>query len=352
MGGGCAALLVMLLHSDDVDVAAAVQRGVRSSSGSGLEEAAGNADTVLDRVRATVRQSKCFAIAAPCLCTLQLATSAEEHVTTVVAGKDVVCRLSVANVQHLVTKLNAATPLQPVLRLVQQVLGGNGGRGGRDGDGSHAESTLTAAARTHLPPPSPAVSGDDDRDGEVVTVAETTTAVSSAMHMHMHSGARRPSRSVEAATTSDAWGAEADESRDQNAPGFLVPPGRVIHLRHLTSRDGPPTAEFCHPSRFTEIAISIRLLADHMPKTYLMALESLLAAPTQEEERAIHTAEQGTESPHLVLVDEAIHNPTAVRRCRSKPVPVERAEASPDTQHMECSPPSSPSLPMLTTLYL
>jgi len=343
MGGGCAALLVMLLHSDDVDVAAAVQRGVLSSLGLGLEEA-GEAEAVLDRVRETVRQSKCFAIAAPCLCTLQLATAAEEHVTTVVAGKDVVCRLSIANVQHLVTKLNAATPLQPVLRLVQQVLGGNGGRDGRDGrdgdrragDGSHAEG-VPVAAQAPLPPPSPAASGDDHRD------AETTAAVSSAIH----NGARRPSRAED--VTTDAWAdADADdeeggESRDQTAPGFLVPPGRVIHLRHLTSSDGPPTAEFRHPTRFTEIAISIRLMADHMPKTYLSALDRLLAAPCQEEERALHT-EVGTESPHLAAAGFAA----------AVPIPVERAEAQapPDTQHMECSPPSSPSLPMVTTLYL
>jgi hypothetical protein len=59
------------------------------------------------------------------------------------------------------------------------------------------------------------------------------------------------------------------DARDYTSPGFLVPPGRVIHLRHLTSSNGPPTAELRHPSRFTEIAISIRLLSDHAPKTYV-----------------------------------------------------------------------------------
>lgn len=44
-----------------------------------------------------------------CACTVQAAVP---YVTTLVAGKDVVCRLSISNVQQLVVKLNNATPLQ------------------------------------------------------------------------------------------------------------------------------------------------------------------------------------------------------------------------------------------------
>ena len=46
------------------------------------------------------------------MCTLALSLQAREYVTTLVAGKDVVCRLSIANAHSLVTKLKAATPLQ------------------------------------------------------------------------------------------------------------------------------------------------------------------------------------------------------------------------------------------------
>ena len=95
-----------------------------------------------------VCRSTCFAIAAPCLCTLPLAVAAEAHVTTVVAGKDVVCRLSIANVQHLVTKLNAASPATGVLRLVQQVLGSSSDSDGGDRrqHASVAEAELSSTA--------------------------------------------------------------------------------------------------------------------------------------------------------------------------------------------------------------
>jgi hypothetical protein len=59
----------------------------------------------------------------------------------------------------------------------------------------------------------------------------------------------------------------------------------VIHLRHLTSDSGP-TAEARHPTAFTEIPISTRMMADHVPMVYQSAIEAVVARNEQDAKRA------------------------------------------------------------------
>jgi hypothetical protein len=66
------------------------------------------------------------------------------------------------------------------------------------------------------------------------------------------------------------------ELRDHSASDFLVLPGRVIHLRRLSSSAGP-TAEFRHPTAFTEIPISTRMMSDHVPMVYQSAVDAVIA---------------------------------------------------------------------------
>ena len=57
------------------------------------------------------------------------------------------------------------------------------------------------------------------------------------------------------------------ELRDFAADNFMVVPGRVVHLRHLTSADpSHPTAEVREPTAFSEIKLSLpRMFTDHTP---------------------------------------------------------------------------------------
>ena len=57
------------------------------------------------------------------------------------------------------------------------------------------------------------------------------------------------------------------ELRDFAADNFMVVPGRVVHLRHLTSADPThPTAEVREPTAFSEIKLSLpRMFTDHTP---------------------------------------------------------------------------------------
>jgi hypothetical protein len=80
------------------------------------------------------------------------------------------------------------------------------------------------------------------------------------------------------------------ELRDHYASDFLVQPGFVIHLRHLTSDEGP-TAEARHPTAFTEIPISTRMMADHVPMVYQSAIEAV-AARAELEARAAAAGEK------------------------------------------------------------
>ncbi|QDZ19310.1 putative lipase [Chloropicon primus] len=64
------------------------------------------------------------------------------------------------------------------------------------------------------------------------------------------------------------------ELRNHSSSSFMVPPGRVIHLRHLNSESGPG-AEGRHPTAFTQIHLSPRMFLDHFPTIYTSVLHRL-----------------------------------------------------------------------------
>lgn len=99
MGGGVAALVTALCLCGDADVESAVLRGALAS---------GAQPHAVDRALACVRAARCVAFACPAVTSLGLAHALRRSVTAVVAGKDLVPRLSLASVQRLTWRLGAA----------------------------------------------------------------------------------------------------------------------------------------------------------------------------------------------------------------------------------------------------
>lgn len=100
MGGGVAALVAQLCSSDDVDVVAAAARG--AATGAPDDAAAAAAACT------AVRAARAVAIACPCVASLPLAAAMQPRVTSLIAGKDIVPRLSVAAIQRLSLRLASA----------------------------------------------------------------------------------------------------------------------------------------------------------------------------------------------------------------------------------------------------
>ena len=100
MGGGVAALVAQLCASDDADVVSAAARG--AATGAPDDEAAAAAAC------AAVRAARAVAIACPCVASLPLAVAMQPRVTSLIAGKDIVPRLSVGAVQRLSLRLASA----------------------------------------------------------------------------------------------------------------------------------------------------------------------------------------------------------------------------------------------------
>ena len=64
------------------------------------------------------------------------------------------------------------------------------------------------------------------------------------------------------------------ELRNHSSSSFMVPPGRVIHLRHLNAESGP-VSEIRHPTAFTQIQLSPRMFLDHFPTIYTSILQRI-----------------------------------------------------------------------------
>ena len=73
------------------------------------------------------------------------------------------------------------------------------------------------------------------------------------------------------------------ELRNHSSSSFMVPPGRVVHLRHLNSERGP-VSELRHPTAFTQIHLSPRMFLDHFPTIYTSVLHRLCKAEGMSEE--------------------------------------------------------------------
>jgi hypothetical protein len=63
------------------------------------------------------------------------------------------------------------------------------------------------------------------------------------------------------------------ELRDHAASDFMVQPGRVIHLKHV--RSDAPTAEYKHPTAFTDVVLAPYMMLDHIPGTYQAAVKAI-----------------------------------------------------------------------------
>ena len=74
------------------------------------------------------------------------------------------------------------------------------------------------------------------------------------------------------------------ELRNHSSSSFMVPPGTVIHLRHLNSEAGP-VSEVRHPTAFTQIHLSPRMFLDHFPTIYTSVLHRLCSAQEPPEEK-------------------------------------------------------------------
>ena len=216
-------------------------------------------------------RAACHCFAAPSVCSLHLSLQARQHTTSVVAGKDVIPRLCYASVRRLLRRLNNAAPSQPVMRAISAALGGRdktnvgGGfgafRGRGRGEGSGLPADEDGAASIAVPRPPLHDFGVESR------VARHVSAPPSA-------GPSSESRCQ--GEWDDLEGNRGLELRDHAASDFLVQPGLVIHLGHLGSEDGP-TAEARHPTAFTEIPISTRMMTDHVPMVYQSAIDAVIA---------------------------------------------------------------------------
>ena len=175
--------------------------------------------------------------------------------------------------RRLLRRLNAAAPSQPVMKAISMALGGRDKKSDNAAGASarlfgeepiEDERALSSSAEDVFgakKPPSRASAPDAARVAEPEPEPESRARV-------------RESRCQ--GEWDDVAGERGLELRDHYASDFLVQPGFVIHLRHLTSDEGP-TAEARHPTAFTEIPISTRMMADHVPMVYQSAIEAVAA---------------------------------------------------------------------------
>ena len=295
MGAGVAAILAMLVHSGDADVLAAAEKAAKEAEAK-RQKADGGGDAFLERedadgslsvgladgAMAAVRAVRCHCFAAPSVCSLDLSLNARKHTVSVVAGKDVIPRLCYAAVRRLLRRLNAAAPSQPVMKAISAALGG------RDKDKKTENSGFETGSFESEPVPSPSrLFGEEPAPETTSTPANTRSlGIPSKPKTKDLSQEREKEKEKRCqGEWDDVSGERGLELRDHFASDFLVQPGFVIHLRHLTSDSGP-TAEARHPTAFTEIPISTRMMADHVPMVYQSAIEAVVARNEQDAKRA------------------------------------------------------------------
>jgi len=219
LGGGVAALAAQLCACGDADVDAAAARGA-------AEGAAGDAA----RARAAcaaVRAAVAVAFACPAVASLRLSLALRPRVTSVVAGKDCVPRLSVAAANRLAWRLAAE-------RLA------SGERGGGEAGAPRAP----AGAHGELPEDAQLWAGGGV---EMVDLGRSST--------------------------------------------HLLPAGLCLHLRRLGRRGGAaaagergPVMHSVHCTAFADIRLGARMLSDHRPSVYARALDALAARERGEAE--------------------------------------------------------------------
>ena len=250
MGGGVAACVAMLMHSTDKDIESLALEGL--------------SDVVEEERREILRRlasCTCVCIAAPSVSSMDLSEAASDYITCVVAGADVIPRLCHASVRRLLRRLNHAAPSHAMLRAVSSVLGG------RDRPALEREVSAT--------------------EEEITEVAQDLDNVSKDSELASGAGARDVSKAASLSPPKKrgdsrrkcqgAWGEVEGvvglELRDHAASDFMVQPGRVIHLKHV--RSDAPTAEYKHPTAFTDVVLDPYMMLDHIPGTYQAAVKAI-----------------------------------------------------------------------------
>ena len=249
MGGGVAACIAMLMHSTDSDIEKLALEGL----GGEFDEDAKR--EVLTRLAAC----KCVCIAAPSVSSMDLSDKASDYITCVVAGADVIPRLCHASVRRLLRRLNHAAPSHAMLRAVSSVLGGR--------DRPSSKQDLTAVTTDE--------DEDEDEDKAAAETPSTSPSKLTAEEFKPMSSARKKKGSKR--TCQGDWNDLEDvvglELRDHSAMDFMVQPGRVIHLKHV--RSNAPTAEYKHPTAFTDVLLDPYMMLDHIPGTYQAAVKTI-----------------------------------------------------------------------------
>ena len=268
MGAAVAVCVAMLLRSGDVDVISAAQKGVE-----GLPNSEG-------AIASVMHNCTVVSFASPAVVTLDLSLKCQDYVTSVVAGKDVIPRLCYASVRRLLRRLNAASPAQPMLKSIggafREVANGlqNSSR-----SNSISETTSEQIELTNRNSNGEANKTDG---GEVDESADDATTT--------NGGTEGAEKSKKRDSDQTSWQDLGDQSglelRDHSGSDFLVQPGRVIHLRRLSSQR--PVAQPKHATAFTDIPLSTRMMTDHIPMVYESAILEICERMKAERMETMH----------------------------------------------------------------
>ena len=252
MGAAVAVCVAMLLRSGDVDVISAAQKGVE-----GLPNSEG-------AIASVMHNCTVVSFASPAVVTLDLSLKCQDYVTSVVAGKDVIPRLSYASVRRLLRRLNAASPAQPMLKSI-------GGKLREVANGLQNSSMSSSINETTSPEQIEERNSDSNRGANTTTEGEDAGNVKGAVTTSDNEGDETlKKRDSDQTSWQDLGDQSGLELRDHSGSDFLVQPGRVIHLRRLSSQR--PVAQSKHATAFTDIPLSTRMMTDHIPMVYESAI--------------------------------------------------------------------------------
>ena len=254
MGAAVAVCVAMLLRSGDVDVINAAQKGVE-----GLPNSEGAITSVMHNCTVV-------SFASPAVVTLDLSLKCQDYVTSVVAGKDVIPRLCYGSVRRLLRRLNAASPAQPVLKSI-----GGAFREVANGlQNSSRSNSISETTSEQIEPTNRNSSSEgnkvDEEEEEVVADDATTKDDKEGME-------ETKKRDSDQTSWQDLGDQSGLELRDHSGSDFLVQPGRVIHLRRLSSQC--PVAQPRHATAFADIPLSTRMMTDHIPMVYETAISTI-----------------------------------------------------------------------------
>ena len=254
MGAAVAVCVAMLLRSDDVDVINAAQKGVE-----GLPNSEG-------AITSVTHNCTVVSFASPAVVTLDLSLKCQDYVTSVVAGKDVIPRLCYGSVRRLLRRLNAASPAQPVLKSI-----GGAFREVANGlQNSSRSNSISETTSEQIEPTNRNSSSEgnkvDEEEEEVVADDATTKDDKEGME-------KTKKRDSDQTSWQDLGDQSGLELRDHSGSDFLVQPGRVIHLRRLSSQC--PVAQPRHATAFADIPLSTRMMTDHIPMVYETAISTI-----------------------------------------------------------------------------